>query len=266
MRFSTALTTLAVVATVGSTPAFAQQTDSSTPQVTAKPCMNELNGFSTRMRNEGFWVTGLGTPYSNVDAQNTVTSPWKDNGRSPALASPRTQIRELYGAAQVLSYREDADGCKYLVSVLNQTYDDYVSQLKNAGVAADDISSWRGEQIAISKPVDEMDMGRINVDELTGTDVRNVADKELGSVSDVILDPSSGEISYAVVARGGFLGFGEDYVAVPWDEFRATRGLNTLILDVSEQELAKAPTIDPDAYSDPNKMQQQNMAIDNYWS
>lgn len=108
-------------------------------------------------------------------------------------------------------------------------------------------------------------VGRLNLDDLTGTDVRNLADESLGSVSDIIVDPVTGQIAYAVVARGGFLGIGEDYVAVPWQQFRATPGLNTLVLNVTENAFAEAPTVDPDAFGDAGQLQQQNQLINDYW-
>ncbi|GLQ55331.1 hypothetical protein GCM10010862_25900 [Devosia nitrariae] len=232
-------------------------------------CFEQLTAFSQRLRDEQFWVTGWGTPYTAPVATDgtMATTPWSGVRGVEPLQSPRTQIRELYGAAQVLAYRGETEGCEYLVGVLSNTYEEYVDTLTEAGVEPQEITSWRSEQIALSEPVTEMQqVGRVNVDELTGTDVRNTNDQNLGSVSDIVIDPQSGQIAYAIVARGGFLGVGEDHVAVPWERFRATPGLNTLVLDVTEQELAQAPTIDPGAFSNPGQLEQQNQQIDEYWS
>lgn len=49
-----------------------------------------------------------------------------------------------------------------------------------------------------------------------GLSVRNDSDKNLGEIGDLLVDPRSGEIRYAVLEVGGFLGVGEDRRVVPW--------------------------------------------------
>ncbi len=51
---------------------------------------------------------------------------------------------------------------------------------------------------------------------LLGIAVRNDSDKNLGEIGDLLVDPRSGEIRYAVLEVGGFLGVGEDRRVVPW--------------------------------------------------
>ncbi len=255
--------------------------------VMAEQCMALLNQFTQRLDQEQFWVTGWGNRWGvgvgaapvagdgvaapaaadgiaapGVDA---MMSPW--GGVEGDLRSPRAQIRELYGAAQVLGYRGDEEGCAYIVSVLDQTYQDYTARLAEAGVAPANVVDWRQEQLALAQPVAEhAGLQRLNVDDITGTDVRNVQDEGLGSVSDIVIDPRTGQVTYAVIARGGFLGFGTDHVAVPWERFRATPGLNTLILDVPADTLEQAPTIDPNTFGDPNTFAQQDEQIGQFWN
>jgi sporulation protein YlmC with PRC-barrel domain len=103
------------------------------------------------------------------------------------------------------------------------------------------------------------------VDDLEGTDVRNLRDEYLGSISDLAFDARSGEITYVIVARGGFLGIGEEHVAVPWGAFRATPGFNSLILDVSENRLEQAPMVDPDTFADDSAVSTQDEEVNRYW-
>jgi sporulation protein YlmC with PRC-barrel domain len=49
-----------------------------------------------------------------------------------------------------------------------------------------------------------------------GLNVRNESDKNLGEIGDLLIDPRSGEIRYAVLDVGGFIGIGEDHRVVPW--------------------------------------------------
>jgi sporulation protein YlmC with PRC-barrel domain len=56
----------------------------------------------------------------------------------------------------------------------------------------------------------------VRASEIIGMDVRNNADENLGSIEDLALDPNSGEVKYAAVSMGGFLGVGDKLFAVPW--------------------------------------------------
>lgn len=91
-------------------------------------------------------------------------------------------------------------------------------------------------------------------------------DENLGSVSDVIIDPKTGTASYIVVARGGFLGMGEDHYAIPWDEVRATPGLEVVVVERSAAELQEAPEIDPDRLRNPATMMDERRTTDEFWT
>jgi len=49
-----------------------------------------------------------------------------------------------------------------------------------------------------------------------GLDVMNESQKNVGEIGDLLVDPRTGEIRYAVLDVGGFLGLGEDHRVVPW--------------------------------------------------
>ncbi|MDR3468997.1 MAG: PRC-barrel domain-containing protein [Xanthobacteraceae bacterium] len=54
---------------------------------------------------------------------------------------------------------------------------------------------------------------------LSGVDVYNEANDKIGSVSDVILD-RNGKIAAVILGVGGFLGVGEHYVSVNFDQLK----------------------------------------------
>lgn len=56
-------------------------------------------------------------------------------------------------------------------------------------------------------------------DELLGLTARSTADKDLGSLKDVLADPRTGEFRYAIVDVGGFLGIGSTERILPWSAF-----------------------------------------------
>lgn len=49
-----------------------------------------------------------------------------------------------------------------------------------------------------------------------GLGIHNATEKNMGEIGDLLIDPRSGEIRYAVLEVGGFLGMNEDRRIVPW--------------------------------------------------
>ena len=56
----------------------------------------------------------------------------------------------------------------------------------------------------------------IGSDKVEGTDVYNARGEHMGSIERVMIDKRSGQVAYAVLSFGGFLGMGSDYYPVPW--------------------------------------------------
>lgn len=88
------------------------------------------------------------------------------------------------------------------------------------------------------------------------TTIYNKSDEEIGTINDLVLDGENGRIRFAVVAVGGFLGMGETDVMVPWNAFRRRPNHDEadmhLTLDVSREQLEKAPRFDRDRLNDYN--------------
>jgi hypothetical protein len=56
----------------------------------------------------------------------------------------------------------------------------------------------------------------ISSDRVEGTAVYNTEGKELGSIDDLMIDKRTGEVRYALIEFGGFLGIGTDRYPLPW--------------------------------------------------
>jgi sporulation protein YlmC with PRC-barrel domain len=56
-------------------------------------------------------------------------------------------------------------------------------------------------------------------DELLGKSVVSPQGDKLGKIEDVVIHPG-GEVAYAVLSFGGFLGMGDKYFAIPWSSFK----------------------------------------------
>jgi hypothetical protein len=82
----------------------------------------------------------------------------------------------------------------------------------------------------------------ISADKVTGTSVYNRQDEKLGSVYDVMLNKSSGQVAYAIMSFGGFLGMGESYHPLPWRALTYDTRLDGYVVDIDRRRLEAAPT------------------------
>ncbi|WP_448206241.1 PRC-barrel domain-containing protein [Azospirillum sp. sgz302134] len=64
---------------------------------------------------------------------------------------------------------------------------------------------------------------------------------EMGSISELVVDPDTGRVAYAVVELGGFLGIGERNFPVPWALVQPTQDGNGYALNVPKDRLTAAP-------------------------
>jgi sporulation protein YlmC with PRC-barrel domain len=273
-------------------PHLAAAQDQGQPQP-ARQCIEELRTFHQRMEEEGLWLSGyrLGPGYGYgvygveigpaggpaappidparpeqpvapaPDATSRTDGPW---GAVQWQMAPSTEIRALSSAAYVLGQRGDQQTCDAVLSALREVYSGYAEQVRSAGIEPAEVTGWRHEQLFAARPLSELIRGGLRVDRLMDVDVRNPRDEYLGSVNDVIFDPGTGEIAYLTIGRGGFLGIGQESVPVPWEMLGATPGLNTLVVDISAEELGDAPHAR--GWRDNEEFQSWKRQADEFWS
>ena len=87
-----------------------------------------------------------------------------------------------------------------------------------------------------------------------GTDVYNTNGEHLGSIEHVMLDKLSGQVAYAVMSFGGFLGIGEKYHPLPWSVLDYDTSKGGYVVDLDKKTLEGAPsygeTSDPYDWTD----------------
>jgi sporulation protein YlmC with PRC-barrel domain len=72
--------------------------------------------------------------------------------------------------------------------------------------------------------------------------VLNEQNEKVGEVVDIIVAPDK-SISYAILSVGGFLGMGERYVAIPFNQFKADGG-NLVLRGATKDTLKAIPTFE----------------------
>ena len=80
---------------------------------------------------------------------------------------------------------------------------------------------------------------------ISGTNVYNTRDKKLGDIKDIMIDTSSGTVSYLVLSVSEGL-FSNKYFAVPLEAVQFNTVDENIILDVDENWLDNAPGFDKD--------------------
>jgi sporulation protein YlmC with PRC-barrel domain len=93
----------------------------------------------------------------------------------------------------------------------------------------------------------------ISSDKVEGTSVYNANGDKLGSIDDLMIDKYSGNVRYAVMEFGGFLGMGTDRYPLPWSMLKYDTGVEGYVVPVSKSQLENAPsysTTETPDYSD----------------
>ena len=97
-----------------------------------------------------------------------------------------------------------------------------------------------------------------------GTAVYDRQGNKLGSVYNFMVNKRSGQVAYAVMSFGGFLGIGESYHPLPWNELTYDTNQGGYVVNLTRAQLEGAPTYsatDTPAWDDPGYTRQ----IDDYY-
>lgn len=79
---------------------------------------------------------------------------------------------------------------------------------------------------------------------INGTKVKNLADENIGEIQDLMINLETGNVEYAVLSFGGFLGIGDKYFAVPVEALQFSTRDREITLDVDKETLKNAPGFD----------------------
>lgn len=88
--------------------------------------------------------------------------------------------------------------------------------------------------------------GLIGSDKVEGTEVYRSNGNRIGTIERVMIDKISGQVAYAVMSFGGFLGIGDDYYPVPWPLLKYNEELGGYEVNISDVQLKGAPKFSKD--------------------
>lgn len=81
----------------------------------------------------------------------------------------------------------------------------------------------------------------ISSERVEGTAVYNQTGEKLGSIDDLMIDKRSGQVRYAVLEFGGFLGMGTDRYPLPWGALKYDVDMEGYVVPINKEQLADAP-------------------------
>jgi sporulation protein YlmC with PRC-barrel domain len=81
----------------------------------------------------------------------------------------------------------------------------------------------------------------VSSDNVEGTAVYNSSGDRLGSIDNLVIDKRSGQVRYAVLEFGGFLGIGTDRYPLPWDMLKYDTVQDGYVVPLDKDRLSDAP-------------------------
>src|SRR2546428_13444320 len=81
----------------------------------------------------------------------------------------------------------------------------------------------------------------IGSDKVEGTTVYDAKGEKMGSIERVMIEKRSGQVAYAVLSFGGFLGIGNDSYPIPWAALKYDTSLCRYRTNITEEQRKSAP-------------------------
>jgi len=101
-------------------------------------------------------------------------------------------------------------------------------------------------------------------DRVEGTVVRRPNGEKVGAIERLMIDKLSGKVAYAVLSFGGFLGMGEKHMPIPWEKLKFDTTKQAYEVDISDEEIEKAPSYAADKEFDWGDRSQEQQVHDYY--
>jgi len=103
----------------------------------------------------------------------------------------------------------------------------------------------------------------ISSEKVDGTSVYNRNGDNLGTIHHLMIDKYAGQVAYAVMSFGGFLGMGESYHPLPWKALNYDTRLGGYVINLDRTRLEGAPSYTARQLPDWDRSYTER--IDRYW-
>lgn len=97
-----------------------------------------------------------------------------------------------------------------------------------------------------------------------GTSVYSEAGEKLGTIHSVMIGKRSGQVAYAVLSAGGWLGIGAHVHPLPWELLTYDVDLDGYVVGIGKEQLRNAPSMTLDETDRPIDRSYQEQ-VSSYW-
>ena len=94
------------------------------------------------------------------------------------------------------------------------------------------------------------DRSYISSEDIHGTEVFGASGDNVGEIDHLIIDKVSGQVAYAVMSFGGFMGLGHSHYPIPWGALHYDTSVAGFRTNITEQQLRDAPEFSDDSWQD----------------
>jgi sporulation protein YlmC with PRC-barrel domain len=104
----------------------------------------------------------------------------------------------------------------------------------------------------------------ISADRVEGTTVFDAEGRSVGTIETVMIGKRDGQVAYAVLSFGGFLGIGTNYYPIPWNKLTYGTSLDGYVVAMTKEQIEAAPSYTPEEWR--AGRDRWNDPVDAYWS
>jgi len=90
----------------------------------------------------------------------------------------------------------------------------------------------------------------VQASKLKGTQISSNTGEKLGTLEEIVIDPDSGMVQFVILDASPAGGGGQNYKAVPWQAFKASKSGQNLTLNTDKKKLQSSPNIPKDHFAD----------------
>ena len=177
-----------------------------------------------------------------ADCKDDLAEVDKLSAKVQAGEAQRAQLSQQREAALLLMASGKDDLCQEVVNGMEDTLRRQQEANQMARERNEEL-----QEVKTATPVPTV-TGVMRASKVIGLPVKNKNGDDLGVIEDIAIDASSGVIAYVALTRGGFLGLGEKWIAVPWRRLARTGDEEAIVLEINEKALEKMTGFDQDKW------------------
>ena len=196
--------------------------------------------------------------------ERTVVEEQQADAMGPNVVLAGSEFRQLREAARVFANNGNEDACQMIIEEMRALYEQRREAVEQAITETDQAETEQRNQRLVDAVAVDQRQGLVRADQFVGAEVRNPSDQYLGEIETIVLDPQENQVAYVLMAHGGFIGIGTELVPIRWADLHVTQDGETYVLNASEEDIANAPTIDPESFN-PKAGEDWRQQIDQWW-